>query len=221
MEKRYTLNIKQAGMTMTELMVVISIAGVLATIAGPTYQSYRFKAKLSEAKLQLTNIYTAESAFFAVYGMYASCLNYMGYDPSNEKANRYFATGFFSGISMRDSQAESTAISSDLNVNDCPGNSNVVSGGTYFLAGKGAGTKIVNTLELANANWAGTAGDCSSPNPAQGNCVGTQANANTNSFVAAAVGYIFDLETTGLTINNMKLFRTGIGSSGLGGTGFY
>ncbi|MDO4433495.1 MAG: prepilin-type N-terminal cleavage/methylation domain-containing protein [Alysiella sp.] len=48
---------KQKGFTLTELMVVIVIIGVLAAFALPTYQSYVEKTNLAEAKQQITAIY--------------------------------------------------------------------------------------------------------------------------------------------------------------------
>lgn len=82
-----------AGFTLVELMVVVAIIGVLSAVAIPNFRKYQAKAKTSEAKLQLASIFTAETAFYADFEIYAHCLSYMGYNPSNESAQRYYATG--------------------------------------------------------------------------------------------------------------------------------
>src|SRR6187402_2451974 len=82
------------GFTLVELMVVVAIIGLLSAVAVPNFKKYQAKAKISEAKLQLSALYTAESSFFSDYNMYAHCLTYMGFDPGPEWANRYYAIGF-------------------------------------------------------------------------------------------------------------------------------
>jgi type IV pilus assembly protein PilA len=65
-------NKSQAGFSLVELMVVVAIIGILASLAIPSVGKYMAKARQSEAKTQLASLYTAEKAFFAEYTVYDS-----------------------------------------------------------------------------------------------------------------------------------------------------
>lgn len=80
-------NIK--GFSLVELMVVVAIIGVLASIGLPQYKKYRAKAFESEAKSHLATIYTAETSFFVEYSEYHHSLKVIGYSPVGN--NRYVA----------------------------------------------------------------------------------------------------------------------------------
>lgn len=92
------LNLKEDGFTLVELMVVVAIIGVLSAIAVPNFKKYQAKSKTSEAKLQLSAAYTAEQSFYSDYDTYHVCLKYMGYNPVNEVASRYYAVGFNTAV---------------------------------------------------------------------------------------------------------------------------
>lgn len=209
---------KEEGFTLVELMVVVAIIGLLSAVAVPNFKKYQAKSKISEAKLQLSALYTAEQAFFSDYNIYANCLQYMGFDPSGEVGNRYYAIGFPAAVTARDADANTAAINSGLLVADCPATGAASAAGnsrSYFVAGKGVGAQIANTDAIMTGNAAGAAtATCTAGTVANsGTCVGSQANTNNMTFQAAAVGYISGDNTTpatasGLTINNSKIIRT-------------
>lgn len=219
---------RESGFTLVELMIVVAIIGLLSAVAIPNFKKYQARAKISEAKLQLASIYTAEAAFFSDYNMYAACLRYMGFDPDPERFNRYYAVGFFQGGSARNAQAQNAAQASGLNNASCPqagtatnGTGTAVNNGTgdstvaaatYFLAYKGVGSAMVDTIAEAQGNPAGAAGVCTRAGLAAatptGNCVGTQADINTQVFVAAAVGFISASHVTPVTASSLTIDST-------------
>lgn len=156
---------RQEGFTLVELMVVVAIIGLLSAVAVPNFKKYQAKAKISEAKLQLSALYTAESSFFSDYNMYGHCLTYMGFDPGPEMANRYFAIGFATLVSY-DSNAYSAATNSGLDTatTGCPNSATVVastvaanSGNntSWFAAGKGVGSVIASSITYLPASTHG------------------------------------------------------------------
>jgi len=57
--RKISTNKTQQGFTLIELMIVIAIIGILASIALPAYQKYTQKAKFSEVVLATAGIKTA------------------------------------------------------------------------------------------------------------------------------------------------------------------
>ena len=82
---------------MVELMVVVAIMGVLASIAIPSFQSYRRRAWQSEAKSSLTHIYTAEQNFHSKWGVYIGALHPAGVD---FRGDLRYGVGFSGPIGM-------------------------------------------------------------------------------------------------------------------------
>lgn len=85
-----------AGFSLVELMVVVAIIGILATIAVPNFQRFQAKAKQSNAKVELSGIYTAEKAFFTEYQTYHGNLPGIGFLPDG-----YDSSGNSVGNSVR------------------------------------------------------------------------------------------------------------------------
>lgn len=61
---------RQRGFTLIELMIVVTIISVLATVAVPIYRSYVQQAHLAEAKPYLLDIASKERSYKARNGLY-------------------------------------------------------------------------------------------------------------------------------------------------------
>ncbi len=76
-------------------MIVVVIIGILAAVAIPSYQGFQKKAKGSEAKVQLSAIYSAEQAFKAEHNNYTGDLEVVGLVAAVLK---YYSVGFGAGF---------------------------------------------------------------------------------------------------------------------------
>ena len=55
---------RQRGVTLLELMAVVTILAILASVAVPTYRKYLIRTQRSEAKIALLQLQTAQEKFY-------------------------------------------------------------------------------------------------------------------------------------------------------------
>jgi type IV pilus assembly protein PilE len=71
---------KIPAFTLTEVLVVLIIIGILVLLALPNLLPLVTKAKSTEAKIQLEHVYTLEKNFFFEKSKYTSDLNEISFD---------------------------------------------------------------------------------------------------------------------------------------------
>ncbi len=74
----------KAGYSLLEVLVTLAIIGILTGIAIPKYQKYSRTAKRVEAKVSLSQIYTAQKHFFIRWRFYTHDLKVIGVAPEGE-----------------------------------------------------------------------------------------------------------------------------------------
>ena len=70
----------QEGFSLTELMIVLVIIGVLVLLALPRLMPVVTKAKATEAKLQLKQVHTLEQAYKFEHDRYSTSLTEIGFE---------------------------------------------------------------------------------------------------------------------------------------------
>ncbi|RUR06110.1 type IV pilin protein [Legionella sp. km772] len=74
---------KQNGFTLIELVFVLCIVAILATIAFPSYQSHLMKSRRSDAKEALASVQLAQEKWRGNHDSYADNLADLGISPNS------------------------------------------------------------------------------------------------------------------------------------------
>jgi prepilin-type N-terminal cleavage/methylation domain-containing protein len=86
---KFKITKAEAGFSLIELMIVVGIIGILATIAVPRMQNFRSRAMQAEANMILNNITTLQAAYqleFSTYIGYGGPAVYYGRVPTTAGA---------------------------------------------------------------------------------------------------------------------------------------
>ena len=78
---------KLIAFTLTEVLVVLIIIGILVLLALPSLMPLISKAKATEAKLQLEHVYTLQRGYFFENSNYANDINAIGFEQQQLTTN--------------------------------------------------------------------------------------------------------------------------------------
>ena len=120
---------KQSGFSLLELLIVVSIIGLLSVVAIPQYQEYKKKAMQTEAKTTLAILYTKQSSFILSHGYGTPNFSQFGFYP---KGIYWYNTGWNGRDRYRgrNNINKSTAVIDSMNLSpefegpsekECPG----------------------------------------------------------------------------------------------------
>jgi len=88
------------GVTLTELMIVVVVLGILATVAYPSYRQYAARAKRTEAKAALLQIATMQERYYLQNNTYTLDMTNLGFPVA---ANyRTYSTSYVVNVTAAD-----------------------------------------------------------------------------------------------------------------------
>ena len=67
------------GFSLVELMIVVSIIGILAALAVPRFQGFQARAKSAEARTSLAHVYTLQQSYYGDNDTYSNSMLAIGF----------------------------------------------------------------------------------------------------------------------------------------------
>jgi Tfp pilus assembly protein PilE len=100
---------RRRGMTLMQVMVAVSLMGILTTISIPQYKRIQCRAKQAEAKSLLRSIYMSEQRYMSDYGKYVDLVTL---NNAHDKALK-LANGNYYSFTMTNSTTTFTVVAQD------------------------------------------------------------------------------------------------------------
>jgi len=120
---------KSKGFTLLELMIVVVIIGILASIAIPKFGNSKQRAYITSVKSDLRNLVTAEESYFADYVVYTGTFTTASFNASP-------------GVTVVISGASGTGWSATGVHSGAPSNTCSIYMGDATIAGQAAGSPV-------------------------------------------------------------------------------
>lgn len=109
----------RAGFTVIEMLVVVAILGVVATMAAVNSSRTSSKSKQSQIKALLAGIYSSEKVFYAEYNTYTPYMSDLNFFSTSGFYELYYEVGFLPiGPNPTDSQDVTWANGVDVTLRD-------------------------------------------------------------------------------------------------------
>jgi type IV pilus assembly protein PilE len=92
---RTKASIRVAGFTLVELMIVVVVVAILASIAIPSYQSQIRKSRRTDAKTAVLDLAAREEKYLSLNNSYTSSPANLGYGTATSFTTQYVSNGYY------------------------------------------------------------------------------------------------------------------------------
>ncbi len=150
---------RSAGFTLIELMIVVAIIGILASVAIPSFLNYQLTAKRSEAYANLSALAKAQKSYYAEFntfvGVLAEPVGALGQPPTTIKRDSASINAAFASVGWV--PEGNVFYDYDTAVPTSPGASCICADGCFTSTAYGDldGDNLISIVMYAHPNVAG------------------------------------------------------------------